>query len=151
MTVNAELAALVPKLKGARVVCVGDLMLDRFVYGFAERISPEAPIPVVRIEREESMLGGAGNVVRNIVGLGGEVENRQWTASWQGKEILGDGGELVSITVKKGKVDPSKPDEKKHYVDGLAGATITSNGVTNFVQRDLKTFQPYLTSVARRN
>jgi len=74
MTINADLAALVPKLAGARIVCIGDLMLDRFVYGRAERISPEAPIPVLRIEREESMLGGAGNVVRNIVGLGGAVE-----------------------------------------------------------------------------
>ena len=74
MTINADLAALVPKLVGARIVCIGDLMLDRFVYGRAERISPEAPIPVVRIEREESMLGGVGNVVRNIVGLGGQVE-----------------------------------------------------------------------------
>jgi D-beta-D-heptose 7-phosphate kinase / D-beta-D-heptose 1-phosphate adenosyltransferase len=74
MTVNADLVALVPKLAGARIVCIGDLMLDRFVYGRAERISPEAPIPVLRIDREESMLGGAGNVVRNIVGLGGQVE-----------------------------------------------------------------------------
>ncbi len=93
MTVYAELAALVPKLKGARVVCVGDLMLDRFVYGTAERISPEAPIPVVRIEREESMLGGAGNVVRNIVGLGGAVEFVSVVGQDQaGREVL----ELVS-------------------------------------------------------
>lgn len=74
MTVNADLAALVPSLKGARVVCVGDVMLDRFVYGAAERISPEAPIPVLRIEREAAMLGGAGNVVRNVAGLGGIPE-----------------------------------------------------------------------------
>jgi D-beta-D-heptose 7-phosphate kinase/D-beta-D-heptose 1-phosphate adenosyltransferase len=45
-------------------------MLDRFVYGSAERISPEAPIPVVRVERESAMLGGAGNVARNLVALG---------------------------------------------------------------------------------
>jgi D-beta-D-heptose 7-phosphate kinase/D-beta-D-heptose 1-phosphate adenosyltransferase len=48
-------------------------MLDRFVYGEVERISPEAPIPVFLIEREESMLGGAGNVVRNLVALGLEA------------------------------------------------------------------------------
>jgi D-beta-D-heptose 7-phosphate kinase/D-beta-D-heptose 1-phosphate adenosyltransferase len=72
---------------------VGDLMLDRFVYGTAERISPEAPIPVVRIEREESMLGGAGNVVRNIVGLGGAVEFVSVVGQDQaGREVL----ELVS-------------------------------------------------------
>lgn len=77
-------------------------------------------------------------------GLGGEVENEQWTAMWRGKEILDDNGELVSITVKKGKVDSSIPREKKHYVDGLAGATITSNGVTKFVLRDLQAFGTYL-------
>src|SRR3546814_14131342 len=41
-------------------------MLDRFVYGGVERISPEAPVPVLRIEREQAMLGGVGNVVRNL-------------------------------------------------------------------------------------
>jgi len=98
MTVNAELAALVPKLKGARVVCVGDLMLDRFVYGTAERISPEAPIPVVRIEREESMLGGAGNVVRNIVGLGGNVEFVSVVGQDQaGREVMELVGELDGV------------------------------------------------------
>ncbi len=54
----------------ARVMCVGDVMLDRFVYGHVDRISPEAPIPVVRYDHENIMLGGAGNVVRNIVSLG---------------------------------------------------------------------------------
>ncbi|MFT7534915.1 MAG: Na+-transporting NADH:ubiquinone oxidoreductase subunit C [Hyphomicrobiaceae bacterium] len=77
-------------------------------------------------------------------GLGGEVENVKWTSMWIGKEILNDKGELVSVTVKKGKVDQSIPREKKHYVDGLAGATITSNGVSKFVLRDLKAFGSYL-------
>ena len=77
-------------------------------------------------------------------GLGGEVENAEWTAGWHGKTILDEKGELVSVTVKKGKVDPSIPKEKQHYVDGLAGATITSNGVSKFVMNDLKTFSTYL-------
>lgn len=98
MTVNAELSALVPKLKGARVVCVGDLMLDRFVYGTADRISPEAPIPVVRIDREESMLGGAGNVVRNIVGLGGNVEFVSVVGQDRaGREVMELVGELDGV------------------------------------------------------
>jgi len=54
----------------ARILVVGDLMLDRFIYGSVERISPEAPVPVLRVERETVMLGGAGNVARNVVGLG---------------------------------------------------------------------------------
>ena len=52
------------------VLCVGDLMLDRFIYGEVSRISPEAPIPVIRVGDEKTMPGGAGNVVRNIAALG---------------------------------------------------------------------------------
>jgi len=70
MTAQSVLVERVDALKGTRVLCVGDAMLDRFIYGTADRISPEAPIPVLRIEREESMLGGAGNVVRNMVAAG---------------------------------------------------------------------------------
>ncbi len=50
------------RLASAHVVCVGDVMLDRFVYGDVDRISPEAPIPVLRIAREAVTVGGAGNV-----------------------------------------------------------------------------------------
>lgn len=61
------------QFRGKRVVVLGDVMLDTFVYGHCARISPEAPIPVVRIERENVMLGGAGNVARNIAALGAEA------------------------------------------------------------------------------
>ncbi|GGD22166.1 bifunctional protein HldE [Pyruvatibacter mobilis] len=54
-----------------RVVCLGDIMLDRYVYGRVDRISPEAPIPVIAVEREAAMLGGVGNVARNVASLGG--------------------------------------------------------------------------------
>lgn len=70
MTGQSMLVERVDTLKGTRVLCIGDTMLDRFVYGSADRISPEAPIPVLRIDREVSMLGGAGNVVRNLVAIG---------------------------------------------------------------------------------
>ena len=52
------------------VLCVGDLMLDDFVYGEVTRISPEAPAPVLAVQRNELMIGGAGNVARNLVSLG---------------------------------------------------------------------------------
>ena len=60
------LAERITALQGARVVCVGDVMLDRFVYGEVTRISPEAPIPVCRVTNETAMLGGAGNVRRGV-------------------------------------------------------------------------------------
>lgn len=59
--------------RGARIFVLGDVMLDKFIYGRVERISPEAPIPVLHFQKEICMLGGAGNVARNIVALGGEV------------------------------------------------------------------------------
>lgn len=70
MTVPQEMTN---RLSGCRVLVLGDVMLDTFVYGQCTRISPEAPIPVMRIEREDAMLGGAGNVARNIASLGGQA------------------------------------------------------------------------------
>ena len=52
------------------ILCIGDVMLDDFVYGDVSRISPEAPAPVIRVNREDLIIGGAGNVARNIVSLG---------------------------------------------------------------------------------
>jgi len=70
MTDNSELLPYVDRLKTARVLCIGDVMLDHYVYGQVERVSPEAPIPVLWIEREMKTLGGAGNVLRNLRALG---------------------------------------------------------------------------------
>ncbi|MAZ34104.1 MULTISPECIES: D-glycero-beta-D-manno-heptose-7-phosphate kinase [unclassified Thalassospira] len=73
MTDLSHLAQLVEQLPNAKVLCIGDVMLDRFVYGSVTRISPEAPIPIIRVERESAMLGGAGNVTRNATALGASV------------------------------------------------------------------------------
>jgi D-beta-D-heptose 7-phosphate kinase/D-beta-D-heptose 1-phosphate adenosyltransferase len=62
---------LVTRFAQARVAVVGDLMIDRFIWGSVTRISPEAPVPIVREERRSASLGGAGNVARNTVALGG--------------------------------------------------------------------------------
>jgi D-beta-D-heptose 7-phosphate kinase/D-beta-D-heptose 1-phosphate adenosyltransferase len=69
----AGLQQLLQRIAGARVVAVGDLMVDRFVYGDVARISPEAPIPVMTRQRESVMLGAAGNVARNVAALGARV------------------------------------------------------------------------------
>ena len=58
------------ELERRRILVVGDVMLDRYWYGAVERISPEAPVPVVRVEREEERLGGAANVALNVKTLG---------------------------------------------------------------------------------
>jgi len=61
---------LISALADQTVLCIGDLMLDDFVYGEVSRISPEAPAPVIRVNRSEMVIGGAGNVARNIASLG---------------------------------------------------------------------------------
>ena len=61
---------LIPAFADQTVLCIGDLMLDDFVYGEVSRISPEAPAPVIAVNRSEMVIGGAGNVARNIASLG---------------------------------------------------------------------------------
>ena len=63
---------LLAQMNGRRIAIVGDLMLDRYIWGSVNRISPEAPVPVVDMETEQARLGGAANVAKNIKSLGGE-------------------------------------------------------------------------------
>ncbi|RMG44528.1 MAG: D-glycero-beta-D-manno-heptose-7-phosphate kinase [Candidatus Dadabacteria bacterium] len=68
-----ELLKLLDAVSEVSLLVVGDIILDRYIWGSVSRISPEAPVPVVSVEKIEDRLGGAGNVVRNIVSLGGKV------------------------------------------------------------------------------
>ena len=70
---EALLSRAARRLARTSVTVIGDVMLDRYVYGVVDRVSPEAPIPIVRVERETAMPGGAGNVVRNLTALGAAV------------------------------------------------------------------------------
>jgi D-glycero-beta-D-manno-heptose-7-phosphate kinase len=71
---QTELRALLERARGRSVLIVGDLMLDHFVIGRVDRISPEAPVPVVQFDHESYRLGGAANVAHNVAALGGAVE-----------------------------------------------------------------------------
>src|SRR5262245_45060319 len=70
----AELSALLDAAAGRPILVVGDVMLDHFVVGRVDRISPEAPVPVVCFEQEQYRLGGAANVAHNVAALGASVE-----------------------------------------------------------------------------
>ncbi|MGC2775111.1 MAG: D-glycero-beta-D-manno-heptose-7-phosphate kinase [Bradyrhizobium sp.] len=95
------------------VLCVGDLMLDEFVYGEVSRISPEAPAPVIAVQRSETNIGGAGNVARNIAALGArcifvglvgdDAAGHQLEA-----ELAREAG-IESVLVR----DPSRPTTRK--------------------------------------
>src|ERR1700754_1092876 len=65
-----DFEALSQAITRQTVLCVGDLMLDEFVYGEVSRVSPEAPAPVIAVRRSETDIGGAGNVARNVASLG---------------------------------------------------------------------------------
>ena len=70
---STRLIELVEKLPRSRMVLLGDFMLDRYLYGNAERLSPEAPVPVLHYQKEEFRLGGAGGVAADLAALGATV------------------------------------------------------------------------------
>src|SRR5215470_5636182 len=84
-TEPTTLARLVARFPRARVLVVGDLMLDRFIWGSVDRISPEAPVPVVQVTRESAHPGGAGNVAANLAALGA----RPSVVGWVGRDAAG--------------------------------------------------------------
>jgi len=65
---------IIPQLKGRKVLVVGDLMIDEYIWGDVSRMSPEAPVPVVGVNQETLRLGGASNVAHNVISLGGKIE-----------------------------------------------------------------------------
>lgn len=97
---NAALKAWVPKLAGKRVLVIGDVMADHYVFGKVERISPEAPIPVVHVDHEEVKPGGAANVACNIAALGGRVT----LAGVIGADAM---GETLRALLRDKGIDPS--------------------------------------------
>src|SRR6202049_1207634 len=75
ITRNAHrLKRLIPRMRGKRIGVLGDLMLDRYLWGTASRLSPEAAVPVVDFVEQSECLGGAGNVAANLAALGARVE-----------------------------------------------------------------------------
>src|SRR6266568_4822848 len=72
-----RLKRLLPRLKGRRIGVLGDLMLDRYLWGTASRLSPEAAVPVVDFAEQSECLGGAGNVAANLAALGARARRRK--------------------------------------------------------------------------
>jgi D-beta-D-heptose 7-phosphate kinase/D-beta-D-heptose 1-phosphate adenosyltransferase len=110
---QADLIPLVEKLKQARVLCVGDLMLDHYIYGRVERISPEAPVPVLHFEHEERTLGGAGNVLRNLHALGVQtcfisVTGTDAAGDDLGRMVASLGGAEAHVLAERGRVTTLK-------------------------------------------
>jgi len=102
-----------PQISKARVLVVGDVMLDRYWYGDATRISPEAPVPVVLWQREEARPGGAANVARNCAALGARTQ----LLSVVGRDEAGD--RLVKLMKNEGVVVSLHRDSSIHTTQKL--------------------------------
>lgn len=97
---NSTLEAVISQFSNCRIAVIGDLMIDSYVWGVVERISPEAPVPVVQVSKTSCCLGGAANVMRNIVTLGGQVD---------AFGLVGNdsSGELIRQMLREYKIDPA--------------------------------------------
>ncbi len=114
-----SLQKLLTSLRGVRLVCVGDIMVDRFIYGDVNRVSAEAPIPVLARTRELVMLGASGNVARNVATLGGDVALIGLVGGdsegHEAMRLIGDEAGIEGFLV----TDPSRPTTlKTRFVSG---------------------------------
>ncbi len=113
---RSRMDVLIKRMSRARVLVIGDLILDEFIWGTVDRISPEAPVPVVRMERESAMPGGAANVACNVRTLGGQVNvlgvvGRDGGGTRLKQELEGRG-----ISTEWVLVDPRRPTTRKTRV-----------------------------------
>ncbi|MEE3105258.1 MAG: PfkB family carbohydrate kinase, partial [Acidobacteriota bacterium] len=100
MLSNQRADAIIQGFESTRIMVIGDIMIDQFVIGQVNRISPEAPVPVVKFNHEEFRLGGAANVAHNIRKLGGSV-------SLLGVLGSDDAGTQLLAELKRASIDPS--------------------------------------------
>ena len=120
MTLKDKVRSIQKSAIKPKILVIGDLMIDHYIWGAASRLSPEAPVPIVHVKNETNTLGGAGNLAQNLVSLGAEV--------MLGGVIGNDdaGKQLTSILINEGIsitsmiVDTGRPTTIKTRV--LAGS-----------------------------
>jgi len=110
---------IIKKFRGKKVLVVGDLMLDQYIWGSVSRISPEAPIPVVDVTREDAKPGGAANVILNLISLGARV----YAAGVIGSD---DNAAKLMACLKKDSVDTSAV-----LVDGTRPTTVKTRVIAH--------------------
>lgn len=116
MSKEEKLIKLIDKFPKQKIMVVGDLIIDHYLWCSVERISPEAPVPVARVKNENYILGGAANVANNLVALGARVD----LVSLVGKDAIGRGAKLMLNKNKIGHralfVDSHRPTTVKTRV-----------------------------------
>jgi D-beta-D-heptose 7-phosphate kinase/D-beta-D-heptose 1-phosphate adenosyltransferase len=114
-----RLEALLSAAPDIEVLVVGDLMLDRYVSGHVNRVSPEAPVPVVRVDTSESAVGGAGNVAANITALGARCSVVGCVGEDPAADLLGGALTALQVGVDGVVRDGDRPTTEKTRI--LAG------------------------------
>lgn len=95
---------------------IGDLMIDEYLWGAVDRISPEAPVPVVSVEKESHTLGGAGNVINNLVAMGAKVSAIGTAGTGKAGQMIYDKLEELGISTKGIVSEPDRPTTRKTRV-----------------------------------
>lgn len=115
-----DLIELLDGWRACRVLVAGDFMLDRYAYGNAERMSPDAPVPVLTVERTESVPGGAGNVCRDLAALGCAVVALGLIGDDEPGQALVQGLRDEGVDTAGLRITPGRPTTVKHSLIGLA-------------------------------
>jgi len=134
-----KLIKIVNNFKGKKIGVIGDLMLDQFVWGDVERISPEAPIPVVLINKETYALGGAANTANNVVASGGNV----FLVGIIGEDVAGKKLfhrlQMNNINTKGVVVLPDKPTtQKTRIIAGTQQIVRVDKEKTNYLNKQVE-------------
>jgi D-beta-D-heptose 7-phosphate kinase/D-beta-D-heptose 1-phosphate adenosyltransferase len=145
------LAAALDQVRGRRITVVGDVMLDRYVFGRVERISPEAPVPVVEVETEDARPGGAGNAAANVVSLGGRCELFGVVGSDEDGKVLSNALEARDLACDGLVISVGRPTTTKTRIyahgqqvvrtDRETVADVTSDIVADLVERSSRALE----------
>ena len=156
---DGRLLEIIEKFKEKKVLVVGDVILDRYMFGDVARISPEAPIPIVTINHEKYVPGGASNTANNITALGGNVFVVGTTGNDEMRERLISVLEMNNINTKGLFVDNSRPTiikarvvaqnqqllridhEKTHFI-----SADIENQIIEFIKKNINLFEVIVVS-----
>jgi D-beta-D-heptose 7-phosphate kinase/D-beta-D-heptose 1-phosphate adenosyltransferase len=119
LTICNDLIPIINKFKNQKIAVIGDIILDKYIYGTVDRISPEAPVPIVKVTSEKYVPGGAANVGANISTLGGKVYLLGVTGNDEAGKILIEKAKSLNINTDSILIDKKKNTIKKTRVIGL--------------------------------